>query len=291
MPTPDPSGAFAPVTLADDLSQLRAVFARFFAAVQPSDWDRPTERRPGGWTLRETLAHVTAVAEAFDDAFDTTLAGQPPVVPGLATRTDLAAYNRRQIDARLHLDPATLVQNLDDALGRTAARATSFTPNELALLVPIPAYNRPLTVLELLATQLSHAGVVHAAQLANGAGAAPLWAAYPPDLSRRQLTRFFNLLSHVYWPEHGGELRASINYTAAGAAGGRWHLTMSPDGGSGGEGHVGRPALRVWTPSAHTLLRIFTLQVGLKRAALTGQMVAWGNLRLGFRLPYLCLPT
>ena len=107
----------------------------------------------------------------------------------------------------------------------------------------------------------------------------------------RQLTRFFDIMSHSYWPERGGELRASINFVISGPGGGRWHVTAAPNGGEAGEGAAPRPALTVWTRSADSLCRLMMLQVSIVGAMVRGEMLAWGNYGLGFKIPHLFVPT
>lgn len=288
---PVAADAFAGRTLALDLEELSAHLARFLAAVSPSDWDRPTDRHPGAWTLRETLAHVVAFADGLLRVLEGTLAGNPYAWPGLTSREDLPAVNARDIAGRSHLAARELVGNLTGAFDRTARIAARLSPSQLALSVMVPAYNRPLAVAELLGLQLAHAGIVHAAQLANGFGVKPLWVRYPPELMHRQLTRLFNVVSHSYWPERGGDRVASINLIVGGPGGGRWFLIMNADGGSAGEGRADHPALTVRAPNAAALCRNFTFQISPLRAALTGQMLAWGDLRLLLRMPYVFAPT
>lgn len=282
--------AFQPELLAADFAQVRRVLADFVAARSPEDWGRKTERRAKGWTLHQTLAHLVATAEVIHRATEDTLRGLPVSFP-LSRRTELAAFNERSITERLHISPRNLGETLVAVLERCAERCPSLSPRELALTIPAPFYNRPLAVAEALGWQLIHPGMVHAAQLANGAGVAPLWIYYPPELMHRQITRLLSIMSHSYWPERGGDLRASINFTVSGPGGGRWRMTVDPEGGSTDEGAATRPALTVWTPSAHALCQLLMIQVSPVGALMRGQMLAWGNLGLGFKIPYLFIPT
>ncbi len=283
--------AFEPGLLADDFIQVSRVLTDFFAARTPGDWERKTGQRAKDWTLQETLAHLTATAQGIYAATEATLDGLPVSFPGITRRADLAAYNARAIAARGHLTPSALAGDLLAIFDRCAGLCAALTARELALSFVAPFYNRPLTVAEALGWQLTHPGIVHAAQVANGAGVRPLWTHYSPGLLHRQMTRFFNIMSHSYWPERGGDLRASLNFNVAGPGGGRWHLTLAPDGGSAGEGAAARPALTLWLANMDVLCRLMTLQIRPLGALLRGQMLAWGNIPLGFRVPYLCTPT
>ena len=283
--------AFEPEILAADFTQVRRVLADFVAARSPEDWGRKTERRAKGWTLHQTLAHLVATAEAMHEAMEAAINGRPVSIPGITRRTELASYNTCEILAREGLPPQALADALYAIFDRCAGRCASLTGHKLTLAFPVPFYNRPLTVAEALGWQLMHPGIVHAAQLANGAGVEPLWIHYAPELMRRQITRFFNTMSRSYWPERGGDLRASINFVVSGPGGGRWQLTVDPEGGSMSEGAAPRPALTVWTRSANSLCRLMMLQVSIIGAMVRGEMLAWGNLGLGFRIPHLFVPT
>ncbi len=47
-----------PQTLADDLAEIRHIYAQFFTALKESDWDKPVKGGPKEWTLHETIAHL-----------------------------------------------------------------------------------------------------------------------------------------------------------------------------------------------------------------------------------------
>ena len=282
--------AFEPQLLAADFAQVRRVLADFVAARSPDDWGRKTERRAKGWTLHQTLAHLVATAEVLFQATENTLRGLPVSFP-LSRRTELSAFNERSIAERLHIPPPTLAEALFEILDHYAERCPDLTADDLSRSISAPFYNRPLTIAEALGWQLMHPGMVHAAQLANGAGVEPLWIHYAPELMRRQITRFFNIMSHSYWPERGGDLRASINFVVSGPGGGRWHVTAAPNGGEAGEGAAAHPALTVWARSANALCRLMMLQVSIVGAMARGEMLAWGNFGLGFKIPRLFVPT
>ena len=50
---------FGPQTLADDLGEVRRIYARFFAALDEAHCDRPVKGGSNEWTLHETLAGIT----------------------------------------------------------------------------------------------------------------------------------------------------------------------------------------------------------------------------------------
>lgn len=283
--------AFDPQTLASDCVQVRRIIADFVAARSSHDWECKTGKRAKDWTLHQTLAHLAASAKDIQEATSDALAGRPIAIVGVSRRDDLPVYNEREIAVRQDSAPQALAENLFATLDRCAEYCRTLTPQQLTLPVSLPVYNRPLTVAEALGWQLAHPGVVHAAQLANGAGVKPLWCHYAPEVMHRQLTRFLHLMSHSYWPERGGDVSASLNFIVAGPGGGRWYITMAPDGGSVGEGAHPHPALSVWTRNTDALCRLLMIQTSIVGAMARGQMLAWGDLRLGLRIPHLFIPT
>ncbi len=240
MPHQPDSDTFSAPQLAADVRDLRRIVAAFFTTIRAEDWQRHTEPDEKGWTLRECLAHVTSVAEAWYQAVEQTLATQPVSYLGLTQRTDLPSANQQAIQTRQHIPPTELVENLLTVLEKVAIQAEALTPDQLKLDVPCPAYNRPLSMAEMIGCQAAHLGIVHGAQLANAVGAPPLWKACSPDMLKRLVTYFFHQMSHSYWVERGGNLQAGINFYAGGK---RWHLTFAPDGGHGGAGWAARPSV------------------------------------------------
>ena len=283
--------AFGLQGLATDLIEVKRIFTEFFAARSPADWQRRTERHDKGWTLRETIAHLDSVGQIYLRAVEATLAGQACPIPGLLQRTDLPTWNQREIEARMHWPVTDLCSSFLDTLQQATDFLDRLSPTVLTQQTLFPFYNRPITVGELLAGLAAHPGLVHAAQVANGAGVAPLWVHYAPAMLQRQITRFFHFMSLSYWPERGGDLRATVNFNAAGPGGGSWYVTMTPTGSEVGTGSARRATLTVWFRNADALCRAFTQQVSPLGALLTARAFAWGNLPLGFRLPWLFNPA
>jgi Mycothiol maleylpyruvate isomerase N-terminal domain len=287
----DHRGAFAPYTLATDLVRLRQLYADFFSRLTTADWQRRTERRKHGWTLREVVAHLDAIAQAYQHVIAAALTTQPIRLPGLTRRTDLRAWNRREIDSRMQLPIDTVCSSLLATLHEAARCAASLTPAELSARIVTPIYHGAMTVAELFGGQLAHAGLVHAAQVANGARVAPLWIHYTPGLMQRQITRFIHIMGYAYWPERGGALQTAINFVVAGPGGGRWHVALAPDGGRGGEGIAERATLALWFRTADIACRAFTFQLDPLGALLGRHVRVRGDLRLGLQFPRLFMPT
>jgi hypothetical protein len=283
--------AFDPDVLAADIVEVKRIYAAFFAARSPADWQRHTESHDRGWTLLETVAHLDTIGQAYLQAAEAKLAGQPCHIPGLLQRTDLPGWNQRQIEERQARPITDICNSFLNMLEQASDSVVHLSRTVLDQKTPFPVYHRPISVGELFAGEAAHPGMVHAAQVARGANVDPLWVHYPPGLLHRQLTRFFHFMSLSYWPERGSNLRAAITMSAAGQGGGSWTLTLSPEGCTVEEGQLRRPSLRIWFRSADALCRALTLQISPLRALLTAQTFAWGKLWLGFRLPWLFNPA
>lgn len=285
------SDTFAAETLANDLDTTSRILEDFFAQITPPDWGRLTDQKPGGWTLHQTLAHLTSATEIYHQAIVETINRQPLSYPNLPAHDDLTRFIHQQVALREAQPAQVLVQRFLDALRQTIETTRQATPDDLNRHVPVPWF-RGITVAEMIGAQMAHPCLTHGAQLANGAATKPLWTRFSPDLLHRQLTRFFRgQMAPYYSTERGGRLRAALVFVIGGASAGRWHLQLSPEGARAGEGwgeHF--PSLVIWVSSVDALLRVFTLQMSMVRAILTGRMLGLGNIRLGFRLYELFLP-
>lgn len=287
----DRIGAFAPFILATDALELREIFAGFFERVKEEAWERRTERRPTAWTMRETLAHLDAVGRIYNQAAADAAEGRPVVVPGLSARTDLSEANRAAIQERAETPIAELVASFLDALSQTARLAGRLEPEVLARAVEVPMFGAPATIGELLGGALSHAGVVHGAQISVAARSLPIWAWFRPALLRRQLTRFFHTMGLTYWPERGGDLHATFAFTAIGQGGGSWYVRVSPQGGYGRLGVVRTSELHLTFANPDLLCRMLTLQTSPWRHLLLRRLKIGGRLSLARNFTRLFIPT
>ena len=277
------SDAFTPQHLAADIEIVHDVFRDFFAGLTEADWQRPTEAN--GWTLQETVAHLDAVALGYQRTIEAILANKTFDFDGVTRREELPIWNEEQIALRQQRPIADICNSFLATLQTAAASAAQRQTAELGQSHAFPFYNHPITLAELYGGQAAHPGLVHAAQVANGAAIPPLWHQYTPDLQQRQLSRLLHLMALSYWPERGGDLRATVNFVVLKQA--SWQLHLSPEGCEVRRGKGKRPSLTIWFRSLDLLCRALTLQITPIRAALTGQAFGWGNLSLLFRLEYL----
>jgi len=283
--------AFDPALMTADLAAVRKIIRAWFGQVKEWEWERPTESRPTGWKLIQAFCHIVAVAELFNEALELVLDPLNPKPLPIKARQELATFNQAQIEIRQDLPPEYLLQSFLESLATTKSVIEELSPSDFEKPVPLNAYNRPLTIAELIGNQLSQPVVVHGAQLANGIEAEPLWRHFSPDLMQRQLTRFFHILSHSYWPERGRGLAAVINFNIRGEGGGHWHVRLGEDGGDTGQGLAERPKLTLHFANPDAFCSLFTIQLSPIQGLLKRKVFAWGNIPLAFKLSHLFTPT
>lgn len=286
----DRSGAFVSYTIAADFLELRELFAGSFERMRDEDWLRRSDRRPGGWTLRQALAHVDAVAEVYNSAIGAGLAGRPVRVPGLERRGDLKVVNRDAMAARAELPVAELSASFLGHLEEAARLAAPLQEAQLGRQVAVPFFGTQPTIAELFGSSLAHAGIVHGAQLALSR-ARPVWIYYQPGMMRRQLTRFFHMFGLAYWPERGGGLHATLGFHAEGPGGGSWTVRAHPTGGRGKIGIPRTADVSFYFASTELMCDVFTFQTQALRQLMARRLRIKGSLRLASRITSLFTAT
>ncbi|MEL6148757.1 MAG: maleylpyruvate isomerase N-terminal domain-containing protein [Chloroflexota bacterium] len=276
---------FATQQYTDDFTEFESALAEFLHHVPADGWSNPTGTRDKDWTLHETLAHVVSVARLFNEAMTAALAEKPLVLPNFIRREDLREWNIVQIAALVKTSPADLMSMLFKALNAARDRAKTLSPEQMAMTIALPVYNRPVPVRDLIDFQLSHAGIVHAAQLPRAIDAAPLWTRYSDPLTRRQLDRFMRHFSVAYWNTLAPEQHVTINMVVEHPAeGGAWHLVAAPDGGRAGDGKAADADYTVTFTDANALFGVFTVAVPLKEALSSGAMTTSDDWRTVFKV-------
>jgi len=277
------NNAFEADALARDLTRVREIYSDFFSGLTPADWRYPPQDEGEEWNVREVVAHLGALTELGQDSIEAALQGQAIAFPGLDSRFRFSRFNREQIDERLGLPPETLVADFLNALSRSIETARELTPRALACTVQLPIYNRPVRVDELLGIQVMHPGLTHAAQVAEPAGAPPLWTQMELAMRWRTITRVMRALSLLYRRDLGGGLEAMIAFKVGGAGGGQWYVVLSPDNPQSDLGAVAKANLTLSFRDTALFFRMFTGRLNLLGALLTGRLRLRGDLRLFLR--------
>jgi hypothetical protein len=275
---------FDPQTLADDLLEVRRIYAEFSAAINEADWDRPVKGSPKEWNLHETIAHLCALNGDGLESIEHALRGEPYTFAGLEDRYKLNAFNRKGIDDHLHIPTKQLLAEQLGILDEAARIARELSPEQARITSRMPIYNRPVSIVEALGIINFHAGIVHSAQVAEPAGVPPLWTQLLPDIRHRLIGRVMRAFSLLYRLDIGGSLRDTIVFRIDGAGGGEWYVQLSPDAPASGEGAVENPGLVIAMRDTTVFCRMLTVRLNLPLALIRGEMKLRGNLRLFLRM-------
>jgi hypothetical protein len=278
------NNTFDPQTLADDLLEVRRIYTEFFATLDETMWDKPVKGGSKEWTLHETVAHLCALNGAGLESIQHTLRGEMYTFTGLDNRYLLNAYNRKGIDEHLKMPMAALFTEFLNIHNEAATIARNLQPDQAGLTAQMPIYNRPVTIVEALSIILFHAGLVHAAQVAEPAGLSPLWDQLSPDIRHRVIGRIMRAFSLLYRQDIGGSLRTTIVFRIDGPGGGEWHVELSPDAPASGEGAVGRPGLVIHLRDTAVFCQMLTGRFNLPIGLISGRMKLRGDLRLFLRM-------
>ena len=271
---------FDPQILADDLCEVRCIYANFFSSLEMKDWEKPVKAGSKEWNLHETVAHLCALTGAGLESIRSTLRGEEYVFAGLTDRYHFNAYNRHGIDEHLPLPMKELCTEFLNILEETACIARNLTPDQAELASEMPIYNRPVKIVEAMSIMMFHAGLHHSAQVAEPAGVPPLWKQLSPEIRHRVVGRVMRALSLLYRYDLGGALRAIYAFQIDDQGGGNWHVDLSPESTRSSEGIAEHPSLVLHMKKTDMFCQLMTGRLNLPLALLTGQLKLHGDLRL-----------
>jgi hypothetical protein len=278
---------FDPQTLADDLSEVHRIYVEFFAALDRSRWDTPVKGGPKEWTLHQTIAHLCALNGAGLASIQHTLHGEPYTFVGLEDRYKFRAYNRKGIEDLLDIPMEELFAECLGILEQASSFARGLQPGQAEREAQLPIYNRPVKFVEALGIIMSHAGLLHSAQVAEPAGVPPLWVQLSPEIRHRVIGRMMRAFSLLYRLDIGGPLRTTIAFHIDGPGGGDWHVDLSPHSPASDEGTVEHPGLLIHLRDTATFCRMLTGRLNRPIALISGDMKLRGDLRLFLRMSTL----
>lgn len=271
---------FDPQTLADDLFEVRRIYAQFFVGLAEADWDKPVKGGSKEWTLHETIAHLCALNGAGLESIKHTLRGEPYTFSGLDNRYEFNAYNRKGIDEHLGIPMKELCAKLLDILNEAASIARDLRPDQAELTAQMAIYNRPVRIDEVLSIIMFHVGLFHSAQVAEPACLPPLWIQLSPEIRHRVIGRVMRAFSLTYRFDIGGSLRATLVFRVNGPGGGEWYVELSPEASTSGEGVIEHPGLVIHLRDTAVFCQMLTSRLNLPMALIRRAMKLRGDLSL-----------
>ena len=278
------NNTFDPQTIADDLLEVRRIYVEFFASLKESNWDKPVKGSPTEWNLHDAIAHLCALNGDGLESIKHALRGEPYTFVELEHRYKFNDYNREGINTHLHLPMKELFAEHLGILEEAARIARNLTPDQAKITARMPIYNRPVSMVEGLSIINFHAGLVHTAQVADPAGVPPLWTRLSPEVRHRLIARMMRAFSLLYRIDIGGSMHKTIIFRIEGEGGGEWHVKLSPDAPTSGEGSVEKPGLVIHMSDTSVFCRMFTVRLNIPLALLLGEIKLRGNPLLFLRL-------
>jgi hypothetical protein len=263
---------------ATDMKTFHKLSGDFWKAVPDEAWNKRTGEREKDWTLHQCLAHLLSIAIVFNKATDAAIRGEELDIREFTNREQLGDWNSAEIARLLQVPPNCLIVQLLHEWQAAGEKAASLSEGIAEQKSFLRGYNRPASAIDFIEWQISHAGIVHGAQVTRPLGSPPLWTRFDSDFKRRMIWRFLRQLSVAYWPEYGPDEPKTLNFVVEGAAGGAWHLVASKDGGKAGEGLVEDAEYTLSFETADIFFGMFTLEIQMLEAFSSGKVRLAGEL-------------
>lgn len=255
-----------------DLKDFHRLMSNFWKRVPDDVWDTRTGNREKDWTLHQTLAHVLSIAQAFNKAADAALRNEAFHLRGFTERDQLANWNEGEIERLTKVPPNGLIVQFLQEIRIAHDKVATITEDIVGRTVQVPIYNRPARAIDYLRWQLSHAGIIHGAQVIVPLNRAPLWTDFEAEFTHRVLGYYLQQWSMAYWQDMGSDNAKSINFHISGEGGGDWHIIAAPDGGSSDSGIIEGADYELFFESPHVLFSVFSNHISIRSAMVNGRM-------------------
>ena len=211
-----------------------------FSQLSEDDW--AASGRQGAWNAKNYLAHLVASQEQEGNPVtELGLAGQRPTVEGLGRPQDIDAFNARILETVRHLPPGELLGRLRTAFEANLELLERCSDADLERTVEHPGWFRPGTLAQVFYTGYLHLPL-HYQNIRHCVRARrklPHWVvASGADEVHDLLARTFEYMPITYWPERGGDLKATIVFNLTGPGGGEWTVVID---GPECRSYAGRP--------------------------------------------------
>ncbi len=278
------NNTFEPQTLADDLHEVRCIYAQLFDRLSGMDWDKLVKGGSKEWTLHETIAHLVALNGAGLEGIMYALRGENYTFNGLESRYELNDYNRKGIDEHMDVPRKELCAKLLEILDAATGIARNLSPDQADLTLEMSIYNRPVKIVEAISIIIFHAGLAHSAQVAEPVGLPPLWMQLSPEFRHRMVTRTLRAFSMLYRLDIFDSQRDMLVFRIDGPEGGEWYVELSPDHPTSGEAAVAHPGLVIHLHNIAVFCQMLTSRLNIPMALISGRMRLRGDLRLFLRM-------
>ncbi len=203
-----------------------------FRQLGMDDWRSSVER--GGWTAKDYLGHlVTSQEREQNIAVSLNLAGQPVEIPGFSERSAIDEFNERNVQETRPMPVQELIQRFRAVFDENMHMLEPLSDADLAKRVHHPGLSGQPALGDLFTMGYAHLPLHYQdiRRCIRKRRSLPHWADLcSPEEMHDLLGRVFALLPSMYWPERGGDLRATYVFTFLGEGGGQWIIEIDGAG-------------------------------------------------------------
>ena len=259
-----------------------------FHQLDEDDWRMG--HRGDRWTARGYLAHLVTNQEAeINIVTAQNLAGQEVDIPGLRSRTDIDSFNESHVAEVRSVSTQELLNRLQAAFQAHIDMLKGLKEEDLPKPARNPGLGHPATIGQLFGMGYLHLPLhyQHIRWFVHKRRRLPHWMELAsPEETHEALSQSFDLMPLFYWPERGGDLRATYLFDLEGEGGGQWTVQIAEGECRSAEGLLHHDDIRFTTRPAHWL-DIQTKELTPPRALLTRRLRIKGDLRLALKLDRL----
>ena len=259
-----------------------------WSKLNDGDWQG---RTPGSkWSARDYLAHLVNNEEK--EILPTTshsIAGEAVEIPGLASRLDIDAFNQAGVDSLADLTTAEVLERLRAAFQSHIQMLEGLIDEDLKR----PAYNAGLrgeaTIADLFSIGFLHLPVHYQdiRRAVRRSRRLPHWMELAsPAEAHEALSQAFAIMPLFYWPEIGGDLRATYLFDLEGEGGGQWWVAIEGGECTSGEGLPAQTDCRFRTRPAYWM-DLQTKELNPLWALLSRRLRIGGKMGLALKLDKL----
>ncbi len=259
-----------------------------FSQLSEEDWTASARR--GAWNAKDYLAHLVASQEhEGNPVTEQAVAGQRPTIEGFEGPQAINDYNARIIETVRQLPPGELLERFRVAFEANLRMLEAVSDADLAGTVDHPGWFHPGTL-----AQVFHTGYLHIPlhyqdirRCLRARRQLPHWMeASSAEEVHDLLARTFDYMPRTYWPERGGDLKATFLFNLTGPGGGEWTIDIDGPECRSYEGRPERASLELIASPADWV-DLETKQLNPVWGFLSRRIKTKGNILLSLKLERL----
>ncbi len=197
-----------------------------FPQLGDKEWGK---KASDSWTAKDCLAHlVITQEEEANRLIQQALAGEPANIPGFSSRDEINGYNEQMLAKVRDLPVSDLLGRLKAAFEEALGILDGLSEGDLDKPASSPVWDRPGTVRDLYFSSYLHLPDHYQDIRRVAKKKLPHWVeASTEDEVHFQMDRTFNYMPLIYWPDRGGDMKATYLFTMEGKGAGQWAVHIA----------------------------------------------------------------